>query len=89
MCELSRTLAEMPDFPSMTGREFNRLIKRAPLSYSVARRGGGSHTTWVSANGYPVIHTAFHDNQQLSPGLVRKILVKDIGLQVEEALAIL
>jgi hypothetical protein len=36
-----------------------------------------------------VIHTAFHDNQQLSPGLVRKILVKDIGLQVEEALAIL
>jgi len=73
----------------MTGRQFNRLIKRAPLSYSVARRGGGSHTTWASEAGYPVIHTAFHDNQQLPPGLVRKILVKDIGLKVEEALAIL
>lgn len=72
----------------MTGKQFNRLLKKAPLSYSVARQSG-SHTTWESAGGYPVLHTAFHDNQQLPPGLVRKILVKDVGLQVSEALAIL
>jgi hypothetical protein len=42
----------------------------------------------VSAD-YPTLHLAFHDNQQLAPGLVRKILVKDIGLSVAEALALL
>jgi predicted RNA binding protein YcfA (HicA-like mRNA interferase family) len=72
----------------MAGREFRRLLERAPLSYSVARQKG-SHATWHSTAGYPVLHTAFHDKHQVAPGLIRKILTKDVGLTVEEALALL
>jgi len=36
---------------------------------------------------YPDLHLAFHDGQEIPPGLVRKILVRDVGLSVAEALS--
>jgi predicted RNA binding protein YcfA (HicA-like mRNA interferase family) len=72
----------------MTGKEFGRLLQREPLSYSVTRTNG-SHKTWESSAGYPTLHLAFHARHQVAPGLVRKILMKDVGLSAEEALAIL
>lgn len=66
------------------------MLKRAPLRYgSVGRGSPGSHTRLTSTAGYPDLIFSFHDGQTLSPGLVRKILVKDVGLSEEEALTLL
>jgi len=35
---------------------------------------------------YPELLFAFHDNADIPPGLVRKILVRDVGLTQEQAL---
>jgi len=77
-------------FPSMRGKQLLRKLAAAPLSYQPPSTGtSGSHTKLVSQNGYPALLLAFHDSQELAPGLIRKILVKDVGLTVEEALDIL
>lgn len=80
----------MPQFPSVRGRELRRRLAASPLRYRPPATGtGGSHTKLVSESGYPDLLLAFHDNQEIPPGLVRKILVKDVGLTVDEALGIL
>jgi len=71
-------------FPSMKARELRRVLGRRPLNYS-ADRTGGSHETLTSDAGYPQLTFAFHDGDTISPGLVRKVLVKDVGLSVDDA----
>lgn len=74
----------------MRGRELRQTLAAAPLRYRpVATGSGGSHTKLISAAGYPPLMLAFHNNQEIPPGLVRKILVKDVGLSVDAALGIL
>ncbi len=58
---------------------------RKPLSYKVTRQSG-SHRTLESDNGYPKLGFSFHDGVDVPSGLVRKILVRDVGLAEEEAL---
>lgn len=43
----------------------------------------------MEAPGRPRLLFSFHDNAEIPPGLVRKVLVKDIGLDVQAALDIL
>jgi len=66
-----------------------QVLERKPFQY-VDRRSGskGSHHVLTSPNGYPTLLWSFHDGQTLAPGLVRKILVKDVGLTVDEALLV-
>ncbi|MDO8363059.1 MAG: type II toxin-antitoxin system HicA family toxin [Actinomycetota bacterium] len=64
------------------------VLQRAPLRYEVTRTSG-SHRRMESAGGYPPLTFAFHATQTLPPGLVRKVLVKDVGLTVDEARALL
>jgi predicted RNA binding protein YcfA (HicA-like mRNA interferase family) len=75
-------------FPSMRGRELLRILERGPLGYVVARQRG-SHRKMTSPNGYPDIRISFHDGQEIPPGVVRKVLVDDLGLSEEQALALL
>jgi len=77
----------VPQFPSMRGRELYRHLARKPLSYrqDPDRSREGSHRTLVS-DAYPDLHLAFHDGAEVAPGLVRKILVQDVGLSPDEAL---
>lgn len=75
-------------FPAMRWPELRRVLARKPLEYEVARQGG-SHKTLVSRAGYPELHLAFHDHADIPPGLVRKILTRDVGLSEEEALGLL
>lgn len=77
----------MPRFPSMRGRELYRHLARKPLSYrqDPDRSREGSHRTLVS-DAYPDLHLAFHDSVEIAPGLVRKILVQDVGLSPDQAL---
>lgn len=76
-----------PTFRAMKARELLRLLERAPLSYRVVRQTG-SHRR-LEASGRPPLTFAFHDAQELPPGLVRKILKRDVGLADDEVVALL
>jgi predicted RNA binding protein YcfA (HicA-like mRNA interferase family) len=74
----------------MKARELFRVLGREPLGYKPVRaRGAGSHRLLRSKAGYPDVWFAFHDNQTIPPGLVRKILVDDVGLTIETALGLI
>lgn len=79
----------MGSFPSMRWPQLFRILTRAPLSYSVERPKGrkkkGSHRKLV-ATGRPDLRMAFHDQQELPGGLVREILVEQVGLSEEQAM---
>lgn len=77
-----------PDFPSLKANELLRALCREPLAYRITH-SGGSHRRLTSDAGYPPLVFAFHDRQTIAPGLVRKVLCKDVGLDPETALGIL
>lgn len=70
-------------FPSMRWPQLERILTRHPLNYTITRQNG-SHRT-LDAPGRPTLRLSFHDRQELPGGLVRKILVQDIGLTEDEA----
>jgi predicted RNA binding protein YcfA (HicA-like mRNA interferase family) len=72
----------------MKARELLRILEREPLCYVVERRTG-SHMRLTSQRGYQDLTFAFHDKDMVPPGLVRKILVKDVGLTVDDAIGLL
>jgi predicted RNA binding protein YcfA (HicA-like mRNA interferase family) len=77
----------MASFPAIKAKKLLATLQRDPLNYRVARQSG-SHRRLV-AEHYPPLTFAFHDNQTIAPGLVRKILVRDVGLAEDEALRLL
>jgi predicted RNA binding protein YcfA (HicA-like mRNA interferase family) len=72
-------------FPSMKARELLAVLARPPMRYRVVRQTG-SHRRLKSAAGYPPLTFAWHDGATIAPGLVRKVLVRQVGLSVQEAL---
>lgn len=74
----------MPNpFPSLKAREMLAVLQRE-LGYRVERQSG-SHRRLV-AEGRPPLTFAFHDSESLGPGEVRDVLVKQVGLDRDEAL---
>ncbi len=73
----------MNPFPSMKARRLLAVLERQPLGYEVVRQSG-SHRRMQSSD-HPPLTFAFHDGATIPAGLVRKILVRDIGLDEEEA----
>lgn len=71
----------------MKARKLEAILMRAPLNYEITRQRG-SHRV-MEAPGRPRLIFAFHDSQNLSPGIVRKILTKDVALSEDEALELL
>jgi predicted RNA binding protein YcfA (HicA-like mRNA interferase family) len=74
-------------FPSMRWPRLRRILEREPLNYRIVHQSG-SHRKMQAPNR-PELHLAFHDRTELPGGLVRKILVQDIGLTEKEALDLL
>ena len=70
-------------FPSIKARRLLAILTNEPLNYRVVRQAG-SHRTLEAADR-PRLMFAFHDGTTIAPGLVRKILVTDVGLTDEEA----
>lgn len=70
-------------FPSMKAKRLLGILERKPLGYRVARQSG-SHRRLESPN-HPTFTFAFHDKDTISPGLVRRILIRDVGLAEDEA----
>ncbi|WP_405085042.1 type II toxin-antitoxin system HicA family toxin [Microbispora sp. NBC_01389] len=75
----------MPNpFPSLKARQMLAVL--LSLGYwESARRG--SHRKLV-CEGRPTLTFAFHDGASLAPGVVKDILVKQVGLDVDEALKV-
>jgi predicted RNA binding protein YcfA (HicA-like mRNA interferase family) len=71
----------------MRARELLAVLQREPLGYRVVRQRG-SHRR-LKAPGRPPLTFAFHDRATVAPGLVRKILCRDVGLGEAEALELL
>lgn len=69
-------------FPSLKARQLLRVL--AGLGYRTSDHRGGSHR-WLKAHGRRDIRFAWHDNTTIPGGAVRRILVKDAGLTLEEA----
>jgi Predicted periplasmic or secreted lipoprotein len=73
----------MGQFPSIKAKRLLAILERKPLGYRVVRQTG-SHRR-MEAPGRPPFTFAFHDKATIRPALVRRILVKDIGLAEDEA----
>lgn len=78
----------MSQFPSLRAQQLFRVLAKEPLCYEVDR-SKGSHLVLTSPNGYKRLLFAFHDRETVAPGLVKNILVKQVGLSEEEALELL
>lgn len=70
------------------------ILARAPLQYERERMGErarqeGSHVWLQSPNGYRRLLVWWHDQADLPPWIVRKVLVKQAGLSEDEALDLL
>lgn len=78
-------MAIVPPFPSIKATALLRVLGR--LGYTMTR-SRGSHRV-LEAPGRPQLVLAYHSGQTFPPGLVRKILVKDVGLGEDEALRLL
>ncbi|WP_062522776.1 hypothetical protein [Demequina silvatica] len=76
-------MVNVPGFPSLSGRRMRALLERE-LGYSaVPRRGHGSHEI-LRAAGRPQLTWAL-SKRDLAPIEVRNILVKGVGLSIDEA----
>lgn len=76
------------EFPSLKAPKLLAILMKEPLTYEIARQDG-SHRRMKSRNGYPSLTFSWHDRATIPPGLVRKTLVKDVGLAEDEALKLL
>ncbi len=87
MVELKVTAGRkiMAQFPSLKAKKMLALLTRSPLNYQVVSCVG-SHRKLQSALGYPPLNFSFHDSYTLSPGEVREILTKKVGLTDRGAL---
>ncbi|GIH68929.1 type II toxin-antitoxin system HicA family toxin [Sphaerimonospora thailandensis] len=75
----------MPNpFPSLKAKQMLAVL--LSLGYEERARRG-SHRKLV-CEGRPPLTFAFHDGVSLAPGVVKDILVKQVGLDIEEALKV-
>ena len=73
----------MGQFPSMKAKRLLAVLEREPLAYRVVRQSG-SHRR-METPGRPPLTFAFHDKATIPASLVRKILLRDVGLAEDEA----
>ncbi len=71
-------------FPALKPQQLLAVLRREPLGYEILRQKG-SHRRLRSRNGHPDIGFSFHDGTTIPPGLVKKVLVGDVGLSEDEA----
>lgn len=78
-------MANAPGFPAMKARRLRSLLARE-LGYAVvpSRSRGGSHRR-LEAPGRPGLWFAFHDRDEVGGAMIRVILVRQVGLTLDEA----
>lgn len=73
----------MDRFPSLKARKLMSILMAEPLGYRVVRQNG-SHRRIEAPDHQPLIF-AFHDRDTIPPGMVRKILMEQVGLDENDA----
>lgn len=74
-------------FPSMSARDFKRLLRRELGYADVPGTQRGSHVS-LDAPGRARIRWAFHDGRTLAPREIKDVLLRQAGLTLEEALEV-
>lgn len=77
----------MAQFPSLKAAAMLSILMREPLNYQIVRQNG-SHRV-LRAENRPRLLFSFHDGATVPPGVVRKYLVREIGLSEDEAMRLL
>lgn len=74
-------------FPSLGASKLLRKLER--LGYAVRKpTGSGSHV-WLDCDGRPSVRWAYHESRaSLAPIEVKRVLCRDVGLSVDEALEV-
>lgn len=75
-------------FPALKAQQLMAILQREPLGYEIVRQRG-SHRRLRSRNGHPDLGFSFHDGASIPGGLVRKVLVGEVGLSEDEARSLL
>lgn len=75
-------------FPSHKPSYMLKLLKKKLHYVEVKDSGPGSHT-WLEAKDRPRIRWAYHNRQSMAPREVRKLLVEQAGLTLDEAKEVL
>jgi len=70
-------------FPSLKAPRLLAVLMRKPLNYRIVSQHG-SHRH-LESDDYPPIDFCWHDKQTLPGALVRRILMKRIGLSEQQA----
>lgn len=73
----------MEKFPSLKSRQLLSILTSEPLGYVIVRQRG-SHRR-LEAPNRPALTFSFHDSATIPGGMVRAILVKQVGLDEHEA----
>lgn len=76
-------MATAPGFSAMKARRLRSLLARQ-LGYQAEAGKGGSHRK-LHAPGRPTITFAFHDGDEVGAAMIRSILMRDVGLTLDEA----
>jgi predicted RNA binding protein YcfA (HicA-like mRNA interferase family) len=71
-------------FPSLNAKVFYRILTSEPLNYKLKRKGSGSHRI-LCAKGRQMINFSWHDNEEISGHVIKRILVCNAMLTVEQA----
>jgi predicted RNA binding protein YcfA (HicA-like mRNA interferase family) len=69
--------------PGHEGESFPRGADARARGYKIVRQKG-SHRI-LSAEGRPVLRFSYHDKATVPPGVIRKYLVDEVGLDANEA----
>jgi predicted RNA binding protein YcfA (HicA-like mRNA interferase family) len=75
-------------FPALKAAQLMSVLQREPLAYEIVRQRG-SHRRLRSRNGHPDLGFSFHASASIPGGLVRKVLVGEVGLSEDEARSLL
>lgn len=74
------------DYPSMDVKKFRRLLIK--MGYTPTGNGKGSHEI-LEHEKYPPLTFSGHASKEISGGLVKQILRKEVGLSDEQAKEVL
>lgn len=74
-------------WPSHKANYVLRLLRKQ-LGYVKEGPQEGSHV-WLVAEGIPRIRWAYHNKRTLAPKELRRLLIEDVGLTIDEAKEVL
>ncbi len=70
----------MPKLPRLNGKEICRILEKLGFKFSHQR---GSHLVYKHADGRKTT-VPYHNREDIGPGLLNKIIKKDLGITREE-----